>query len=255
MERVLVKIGGRAAEDSARLGELCAEMGRASAGRSFLLVHGGGAEVTFLSRRLGIEAVFTDGIRQTSPEEMDIVDMVLAGRMNKHIVRVCRTCGLDAVGVSGSDGGLFMGQSSGGGRESRTGEILVVDRRLLDLLLDRGFLPVIAPTSMDAQGRGLNINADSVAFALARELPADALVFLSDIPGVLRGGTVIPELSAGDATELVKAGVITGGMIPKVSASLDALSHGVGAVVIGRFEGPGDLDRLLAGKAGTRLSA
>jgi acetylglutamate kinase len=253
METVLVKIGGKAAEDTGRLAGLCGELRDASPRRRFLLVHGGGAEVTAMSRRLGIEAVFRDGIRQTSPQEMDIVEMVLAGRMNKAIVRLGRACGLNAVGLSGSDGGLFIGRAAGGDAETRTGEISAVDRRVLDLLLDSGFLPVIAPTSMDREGRGLNINADAVAFGLARELAAAALLFLSDIPGVLRDKEVIPELSAREAGELIASGGISGGMVPKVRASLDALSHGVGTVIIGGYECPGDLARLLEGSAGTRI--
>ncbi len=250
---LLVKVGGKAAEDRDSLAALCDEIAVLSRDLHVVLAHGGGAEVTAVSKKFGIEAVFKDGIRQTSPEEMDIVEMVLAGRMNKHIVRLCRSCGLDAVGLSGPDGGLFLGRPAGAG--SRTGEISAVDRRILDLLLEGGFLPVISPTSMDAQGSGLNINADSVAFALARELPASALVFLSDIPGVLRGGEVIPELSARETAGLIESGVISGGMIPKVKASLDALSHGVGTVIIGRYEAAGDLARLLAGSAGTRIHA
>jgi acetylglutamate kinase len=255
MEDVLVKIGGKAAEDSGRLSELCAELRDAVGRYRFLLVHGGGAEVTAVSRRFGIKAVFRDGIRQTSPQEMDIVEMVLAGRMNKHIVRLCRACGLDAVGLSGSDGGLFLGRAVGGDAETRTGEISAVDRRILDLLLDGGFLPVIAPTSMDGRGRGLNINADAVALGLARELAAAALVFLSDIPGVLRGAKLVPDLSAREAGQLIQSGDISGGMVPKVGASLDALAHGVGTVIIGRYERPGDLARLLEGSAGTRIRA
>jgi acetylglutamate kinase len=185
---------------------------------------------------------------------MDIVDMVLAGKVNKQLVRLCRTCGLDAVGISGSDGGSCVGTAVGGG-DSRTGELSGVRRRLLDTLLEGGFLPVIAPTSMDSGGRGLNINADSVAFGIARELPASALVFLSDIPGVLRDGQVVPELAAGGVGALVAAGVISGGMIPKVTASLDAISHGVRTVIIGRYEGPGSLGKLLAGTAGTRITS
>jgi acetylglutamate kinase len=250
---VLMKIGGKAAEDAARLSALCGELGALAESSRFVMVHGGGAEVTAVSRRLGIQAVFKDGVRQTTPEEMDIVDMVLAGKVNKQIVRLCRARGLDAVGLSGSDGGLFRGRPVAPG--SRTGEITDVDTRLLALLVERGSLPVIAPTSMDDAGGGLNINADSAAFALAGALPAAVLLFLSDIPGVMQDGAVLPELSAAEADRLIASGVISGGMIPKVRASLDALSRGVKAVVIGRYEKPGDLARLMDGAAGTRIKA
>lgn len=253
---ILVKIGGRAVEPGEDLAALCDEMLSLSKEHRVLLVHGGGAEVTSLSRRLGIETVFRDGVRLTSPEEMDVVDMVLAGRINKRLVRLLRSRGLNAVGLSGSDGGIITGRmmsDAGDIAESRTGEISAVDDRLLRLLLSNGYLPVLCSTSMDPEGRGLNINADAVAFGLAAQLGASALVFLSDIPGILREGSVIQALSADEARELIAKGVITGGMIPKVSASLEAMERGVQKVIIGRYEGAGSLGRLLESKQGTRL--
>lgn len=251
MKTILVKIGGKAAEQEESLAGLCAEMSSLSGEINFLLVHGGGAEVTSVSRRLGIEAVFRDGIRQTSPAEMEIVDMVLAGKVNKQLVRMLRARGLDAVGLSGSDGGILLGRSLG--EETHTGEVSRIDARLLDLLLAGGFLPVISSSSMDETGKGLNINADMAAFGLASHIAASALVFLSDIPGILRDGAVLPSLSGAEARSLVEAGVISGGMIPKVTASLEALDKGVRHVIIGRYEGPGSLARLLDGAQGTRI--
>ncbi len=253
VETVLVKIGGKTAEKEERLRRLCAEMAGLSRRSRFLLVHGGGAEVTALSWRLGIEAVFTDGIRQTSPAEMDIVDMVLSGKINKHLARLCTAFGVKAVGISCSDGGVLIGRPAGGEAGSRTGEVEAVDPALLVLLLKAGYLPVISPTSMDRQGLGLNINADSAAFALAASLSADSLVFLSDIPGILRDGEVIRDITAIEAKALIDAGVVTGGMIPKVTASLDAISHGVRNVIIGQYDGEGALAALLDGKRGTRI--
>jgi len=256
MGTILVKIGGAAADRDESLGALCDEMLALSKEHRFLLVHGGGAEMTAISRKLGIEPVFRDGIRQTTPEEMDIADMVLAGKVNKKLVRLLRTRGLDAVGLSGSDGGIFTAQPLGGpGRRAatRSGEVASIDERLLELLLGNGFTPVLSSTSMDQEGRGLNINADSVAFSLAAHLAAAALVFFSDIPGILSDGSVIQALSAPEAKDLIAKGVITGGMIPKVSASLEAMEGGVQKVIIGQYAGPGSLARLLEGKQGTRL--
>jgi len=168
-----------------------------------------------------------------------------------------RTRGLDAVGVRGSDGGTFTGQPLGGARgaagATRTGEITRVDPRLLTVLLDAGFLPVLASTSMDAEGGGLNINADTAAFQVAAALRAGVLVFLSDIPGVLCDGSVVQALGEEEAGDLVKRGIIAGGMVPKVTASFDAMNRGVKKVIIGRYSGPGALGRLLEGKEGTRL--
>jgi acetylglutamate kinase len=253
---ILVKIGGRAAEQTADLAALCDEILFLSKEHRVILVHGGGAEVTAVSRRLGIEAVFHDGVRLTSPEEMDIVDMVLAGKINKQIVRLLRARGLNAVGLSGSDGGIFTGRALSAPQASaqtRTGEITATDERLLVLLLSNGYLPVVSSTSMDAEGRGLNINADAAAFGLAARLGASALVFLSDIPGILSEGSVMQALSGDEARALIAKGVIKGGMIPKVTASLEAMDSGVHKVIIGQYESAGSLGRLLEGKQGTRL--
>jgi acetylglutamate kinase len=248
---IVVKIGGRAAEKQQDLQALAREMASLAPGHRFLLVHGGGAEVTAVSKRLGIEAVFENGVRQTSAEEMDIVDMVLAGSVNKRLVRLLRACGLDAVGLGGPDGGTFSGRALS--PSTRTAEVDRIDSRLLETLLDAGYLPVISSVSMDADGRGLNINADSVAFALAAHLAADAMVFLSDIPGVLRGSEVLARLTPAEAGSLVDSGVVTGGMIPKVTASLEAISRGVKTVIIGQYEGTGSLRALLEGGRGTRI--
>jgi acetylglutamate kinase len=254
MTTVVVKIGGKAAEAQDSLASLCEEILALSRGSRFLLVHGGGAEVSAISRKLGVEPVFIDGVRQTSEQEMDIVDMVLAGKINKQMVRLLRTKGLNAVGLSGTDGGIFTGRPLGGGQTgTRTGEVTSVDERLLTLLLDNGFLPVLSSASMDDTGQGLNINADAAAFSIASHLAASALVFLSDIPGILSEGSVIQAVSATEARGLITRGVITGGMIPKVSAALTAMDQGVQKVIIGQYDSAGSLGRLLEGKQGTRL--
>jgi len=254
MSAIVVKIGGKAAENRESLGALCDELRDVSREQRLVLVHGGGAEVTAVSNLFGFEAVFRDGVRQTSPEEMDIVDMVLAGKVNSQLVRLLRARGLDAVGLSGSDGGTFTGEPIGGrGALTRTGEVTQVDVRLLRLLLDAGYVPVLSSTSMDAEGNGLNINADTAAFRLAAHLQAAALVFLSDIPGVISDGSVVQALSAEEAKSLIDRGVIKGGMVPKVTASFDAMDEGVKKVIIGQYESPGSLARLLEGKEGTRL--
>jgi acetylglutamate kinase len=253
-DTLVVKIGGKAAEDRQGLSELCDELVAISREHRVVLVHGGGAEVTAVSKKFGMEAVFKDGVRQTSAEEMDIVDMVLGGKINSQLVRMLRAKGLDAVGLRGSDGGTFTGEPLGGrAMETRTGEITRVDPRLLTLLLDAGYLPVLSSTSMDPGGGGLNINADTAAFQVAAKLGAAVLVFLSDIQGVLCDGSVVQALSEKEAKALVARGVIAGGMVPKVTASFDAMGRGVKKVIIGRYEGSGALARLLDGKEGTRL--
>jgi acetylglutamate kinase len=251
---IVVKIGGKAAENRESLGAFADELLTLSREQRVVLVHGGGAEVTAVSRKLGFEAVFKNGVRQTSPEEMDIVDMVLAGKVNSQLVRLLRTHGLDAVGLTGADGGTFTGEPVGGrGSATRTGEITRVDERLLEMLLAAGYLPVLSSTSMDSDGNGLNINADTAAFQVAARLQAAALVFLSDTRGVISDGSVLQALSADEAKVLIARGVIDGGMVPKVTASFDAMDKGVAKVIIGQYESAGSLARLLEGKEGTRL--
>ena len=252
---VVVKIGGKASGEEDRLREMAAEMAALSKGKRFLVVHGGGAEVTAVSKRFGIEATFRDGVRLTSPAEMDVVDMVLSGKANKALVRTLASAGLAAVGLSGSDGAIFTARPLGGDASgaARTGEVEAIDTRLLELLMSHGFLPVLSSTSMDAHHRGMNVNADTVAFALAARLGAHTLLFLSDIPGVMHEGKAIGDLDAAHARELVDRAVIQGGMVPKVTASLEAVAGGVGSVVIGQYEGEGSLARMLDGASGTRI--
>jgi acetylglutamate kinase len=248
---VVLKIGGRAASVETALKDLVLDMAALKNSARFFLVHGGGAEVSRVTKIFGLEPVFKDGIRQTSPAEMEIVDMVLAGKMNKYLVRIFEALGMRAVGLSGSDGGFFTGEPISAG--SRTGRVTRVEPRAALLLAEAGYVPVVASTSMDASGGALNINADEAALEIARAAGAKSLVYLSDIPGILKNGQVITRLDAAGAEEEIRAGVISGGMIPKVRSSLEALKSGVGEVVIGEFTQKGDLRRLLSREAGTTL--
>ncbi|MDR1931235.1 MAG: acetylglutamate kinase [Spirochaetales bacterium] len=250
---VVLKIGGRAASVETALKDLVLDMAALKDTFCFFLVHGGGAEVSRVTKIFGLQPVFRDGIRQTSPAEMEIVDMVLAGKMNKYLVRVFQTLGLKAVGLSGSDGGFFTGLSIDPAAGSRTGRVTSVDPRAAFVLAEAGYVPIVASTSMDSSGGALNINADEAALEIARAAGARSLVYLSDIPGILKDGQVIARLDAAGAEKEINAGLITGGMIPKVRSSLEALKSGVGAVVIGEFTQKGDLPRLLSCASGTTL--
>lgn len=249
MEARVIKIGGELAGSEPQLRDLAADL---AADRGWVLVHGGGAEVSQLARRFGVEPRFKDGVRQTSPEEMDYVDMALSGQINKRLVRVFQAAGLDAVGLSGSDGRIFTGTPVAEG--SRTGEVTRVEPALLRTLLEEGYFPVLCSTSMGADGLGLNINADSAALAVAGALRARTLVFLSDIPGVLKAGRVIERLSGEQALAEIAAGTITGGMVAKVRACLGALEDGVEAIVIGEYTGRGSIAALRDGSRGTRIA-
>jgi len=250
---IIVKIGGVVATDPALLTVLLGDFD-ALRGRGLVLVHGGGKEVTSLSERLGLKAEFRDGIRLTSPAEMEVVDMVLGGKINIDLVRRARSAGLDAVGLGGQDGGLFTGEPRViDGKVGRTGRIGQVNTRLLDVLGAAGYFPIVHSTSTDSSGQGLNINADEAAQELAMAGRAEALVYVSDIPGVLKDGAVLPRLDQASMEFEIASGVIGGGMVPKVRSARQAVAAGVGKVVIGGFHSSGDLVKLLAGQSGTTI--
>ena len=252
MEKVLIKIGGRAASDRTALASLAAEMKSLEKSYSFFFVHGGGAEVTRVSEVFGLEAVFENGVRKTSPEEMDVVDMVLGGKMNKYIVRLFAAAGLKSVGISGCDGRIFTGKAVAPG--SRTGKVTAAEPELLTVLSESGFTPVISSVSMDDEGTALNINADEAALAAAEAINASKLIFISDIPGILKDGEVIGRMNPAEAKAEIEAGVIAGGMIPKVESSVEALHKGVGSVIIGGYNEEGDLAALIGGRLGSDIT-
>ena len=252
-EVIVLKKGGRFTEEKGNLELLADEISSLEKEYRFLLIHGGGNEVSRFSELLGQKPVFRSGIRITTTEEMDTVEMILAGRVNRRIVRIFRTYGIDAVGLSGADGSIFIGESIGtvSGTVTRTGNVVKVNPRLLEIMLDGGYIPVISPVSTDLKGEGLNINADSVAFHLSRVLIPETLVFVSDIPGILKGDQIVAHLNEKEIQREIKAGVITGGMIPKVEASGATVRAGVGKIVIGEYKKSGDLKLLIEGNAGT----
>ena len=257
-EVLVIKLGGAAADHEPSLNAFTRELAAlVEAGTRVVLVHGGGAEVSALSRRVGLQPRFRDGVRITTPEEMPYVDMVLCGAVNKRLVRTLGAAGLHAVGLSGSDGPMFTGAPLDGAaaaaQGNHTAEVERVDARLPSLLIEHGYLPVIAPTSVQPPARAVNINADTVALRLAPALGADRLLFLSDVPGILKDGAALAALTPDQAAAEIASGTITGGMIPKVDAALYALAQGVRRVVIGQFAAPGDLVNLLTGAAGTTM--
>ena len=183
------------------------------------------------------------------------MDMVLCGAVNKRLVRMLAAAGLPAVGLSGSDGAMFTGAPLCGAdaNGNHTATVARVNTRLPRLLIEHGYVPVIAPTSVQPPARAVNINADAVALRLAPALAADRLLFLSDVPGILKQGGALAALTPDQAAAEIAAGTISGGMIPKVEAALHALAEGVRQVVIGQFKAPGDLANLLTGAAGTTM--
>ena len=229
----VVKIGGAALMDSVWLRQLAFTAFGST--EPLVIVHGGGPEITALSEQLGIEVEWSNGKRVTPPAALDAASMVLNGRMNKRIVNALLNAGVDALGLSGEDGGLVVGDLIEDGALGRVGKVASVRTELIEWLLGRGLVPVISPISRGSDGEPLNINADEVAAAIASELGAAELVFLTDVAGVLEDGAVRPSLDAAEAEAMLSNGVATGGMAVKLRAALAALSTGVAKVRIGDF--------------------
>lgn len=244
MTRV-IKIGGAALGDASWLRELGEAV--AHAATPVAIVHGGGPEISALSERIGVPVVWRDGRRVTPPEALDVASMVLSGRLNKRIVAALLDAGVDALGLSGEDGGLVMGTLAEGGALGRVGVVERVRAELLDWLMARGMVPVISPISRGPDGGPLNVNADEVATAVARAVGASELLFITDVMGVADAGGVRRELSVSEATDLVVTGVAKDGMALKVRTALAALESGVACVRIGRA------DIVVDPAAGTRI--
>jgi acetylglutamate kinase len=246
-ETIVIKISGHELDDPAILDGL-AQVVRGLA-EQVVIVHGGGKEITALQQALGIEPRYVDGLRVTDQASLAVVEMTLCGTINKRLVRVLLEAGVDALGMSGVDRGLIRARSMWHPSTDMafTGQIEDIHAEALRPLLDAGVTPVVAPVCM-GEGTNYNVNADHVAGALAAALGAARLVFLSNVPGVLMEGALVPGLTTAETEDLIAREVITGGMIPKVKTALAALGAGVREVVITNLQG-------LAAGTGTRFSA
>ena len=204
-------------------------------GVRIVLVHGGGPEINELMDRLGKKPEFVDGLRVTDRETMDIVQMVLAGKINKTLVNMLEMKGGKAVGLSGMDGRLLQCTVKDE-RLGFVGEIQKIHIQPVTDLLDRGYIPVISTVGCDKAGNAYNINGDTAAAYVAGALGAERLIMMTDIAGILRDkddpATLIPEITLPELPVLRESGVISGGMIPKVECCARALSRGVRNVVI-----------------------
>ena len=200
-----------------------------------VIIHGGGPEISAAMKRLGKEPRFVDGMRVTDAETMEIVEMVLVGRINKEIVSLINQNGGRAVGLSGKDGNLLIARklnlTTSGGKEvdiGLVGEIDSVNPQLIHLLVGEGYIPVIAPVGVGLDGQTYNVNADLVAGEVAAALKAEKLIHLTDVQGIEgAGGVLLSTLSRSEAERLIAQGVIEGGMLPKVESALAALKGGV----------------------------
>ncbi|MCA3070024.1 MAG: acetylglutamate kinase [Rhodocyclaceae bacterium] len=207
-----------------------------------VVVHGGGPQIEQLLARVGKKGEFVQGMRVTDAETMDIVEMVLAGQVNKEIVELINSAGGKAVGLTGQDGGLIRARKMMVARQEnpdekidigQVGEIESVDPGIIQTLTSSGFIPVIAPIGSGSQGETYNINADLVAGKVAEILKAEKLMLLTNTPGVLdKEGNLLTGLTARRIDELFADGTISGGMLPKISSALDAARGGVSSVHI-----------------------
>lgn len=204
-------------------------------GVKVVLVHGGGPEISETMAKLGKKAEFIDGLRVTDKETVDIVQMVLAGKVNKTLVNMLEMKGGKAMGISGIDGRLIEADFKDK-RLGYVGNITNINIRPVTDLLEKGYIPVISTVACDEDGNTYNINGDTAAARIAGALEAERLIMMTDIAGILRDkddpSTLIPQVTINEAKQLYKENVISGGMIPKVDCCIDALNHGVNNVVI-----------------------
>ncbi|OAT80311.1 acetylglutamate kinase [Desulfotomaculum copahuensis] len=245
---VVIKYGGHAMVDCALKKAVLTDVVLMKyVGMRPVIVHGGGPEITAMLKKLGIESRFIGGLRVTDDETMEIVEMVLVGKINKEIVSMLNAFGGRAVGLSGKDAGLLQAaRKLGRARRpdgtvemvdiGHVGEITRVDPDIASTLIDQGYIPVISPVAVGADGESYNINADYVAGELAVALGAEKLVILTDVEGILADrrdrDSLISVIHAPEIPDLVARGVIEGGMIPKVECCTRALSGGVGTTHI-----------------------
>jgi acetylglutamate kinase len=236
---LVIKYGGAAMADAALQESFVRDVVLMKyVGMNPIVVHGGGPQIDEVLRGLGIVPRRVEGLRVTDDQTMDVVEMVLAGRINKHLVSLIGRQGGRAVGLSGIDDGLLLAErlppvqtKSGLVDTGRVGSICEVRPAVLSVLVAAGFIPVIAPLGIDREGRSLNVNADTAAGELAAALKAEKLVLMTDTAGVCdRDGKLLQSLTAADIARLRETEVISGGMIPKVECALSALSGGVGKV-------------------------
>jgi len=241
----VVKISGKLTEDHANLASLCEELALMhQVGIRLCVVHGGGKQLTDLAAQLGVEQTIINGRRVTDDATLDMAKMIFAGKINTDILAALRNHGVNSVGLSGIDGNIVLAErrppkdliNQATGESERVdfghvGDVVEIDDRLLRVLLDHDYLPVVSPLGADSRGRVYNINADTIAAEIAVRLEAEKLILLSDVDGIyLRPGesaTKLSRLTVDEVTKLLADGVATGGMIPKLQNITELLHRGV----------------------------
>ena len=233
---IVVKYGGNAMIDDQLKAQVMEDVVLLSLiGVKVVLVHGGGPEISGLMEKLGKKPEFVDGLRVTDAETMDIVQMVLAGKVNKTLVNMLENKGGRAVGLSGMDGRLIEAVQKDP-RLGYVGEVVKIHPAPLTDLLEKGYIPVVSTIGCDRAGNAYNINGDTAAAYIAGALGAERMLLMTDIAGILRDrddpSSLIPEITVGEAASLREQGIISGGMIPKVDCCVKAIGAGVRKVII-----------------------
>ncbi|MFQ5341603.1 MAG: acetylglutamate kinase [Anaerolineae bacterium] len=243
---IVLKVGGSQADDDAFLHALAETVARME--EHVVIVHGGGKEIAWLQKTLGLTPRFVEGLRVTDDDGLAVVEMVLSGRINKRLVARLTMAGVPALGLSGVDLGLVRVEKMAhqAGDLGWVGRVVEVDPEPLRMLLQQRIVPVVSPVSLGFDGHTYNVNADHVATGVARALGASALYFLTNVAGVLLNDQVLSQLSAAEAVKLIENGTIRDGMVPKVRSALAAVAAGVREARIT------DLDGLAGG--GTRVA-
>ncbi|WP_242847456.1 acetylglutamate kinase [Syntrophomonas zehnderi] len=232
-KRVVVKYGGAAMKDCDLKQKVMQDIVLMKyVGMHPIVVHGGGPEITGMLGRLNIKTEFVDGLRVTDQATMEVVEMVLGGKVNKEIVSGLNASGGKAIGISGKDGELIKARPvDPSGRLGFVGEVEAINPQIIETLIDNGYIPVIAPIGIDPEQNSYNINADMVAAAIAVAMRADKLVLLTDVPGLLAdtndADSLISVLKVSQVPSYTQAGIIAGGMIPKVKCCAEAVTGGV----------------------------
>ncbi|MDY0276223.1 MAG: acetylglutamate kinase [Desulfomicrobium sp.] len=267
-QTVVIKYGGHAMKDeSLRQSFALNVLLLRYIGIHPVIVHGGGPQIGSMLKQLGIVSEFRQGLRVTDDATMDVVEMVLVGKVNKEIVNLINVQGGGAVGLSGKDGQLIRAQKLEMAVEredappeiidlGKVGEVVSVDTKVIDSLQQAGFIPIIAPVGVDEEGNTYNINADSVASAVAVAVGAKKLILLTDVPGVLNNeGELISSLNLEQTIQALDQGVITGGMIPKIKCCLEAVDGGVekAHILDGRVENVILLEMFTQGGVGSEI--
>lgn len=231
---VVIKYGGNAMQSEELIKAVISDVVLLSCvGIKVVLVHGGGPEINDMLQKTGKESKFINGLRYTDDETMNIVQMVLAGKVNKELVSRIEQAGGRAVGICGIDGGMLKAKrlAENGVDYGLVGDITEVNTDLLITVIDKGYIPVVATVASGSGGESYNINADTAAAGLAAALNAENLILLSDVPGLLRDKnnpeTLIPVVNVADTPKLQHEGIISGGMIPKVNCCVEAIRRGI----------------------------